>query len=113
MHGGDSLKVRDRTMDKSAVKKVLAGLSVAGLVTSVTLTGCQKANGSCGAGGCSKTEKVEGGEAGSGTGSCSGMEDKSGKGTGSCSGMEDKSGKGASSCSGMKDNTDAGEGSKE
>ena len=100
-------------MDKSAVKKVLAGLSVAGLVTSVTLTGCQKANGSCGAGGCSKTEKVEGGEAGSGTGSCSGMEDKSGKGTGSCSGMEDKSGEGASSCSGMKDNTDAGEGSKE
>lgn len=99
MHGGDSLKVRDRTMDKSAVKKVLAGLSVAGLVTSVTLTGCQKANGSCGAGSCSKTEKVEGGEAGSGTGSCSGMEDKSGEGT--------------SSCSGMKDNTDAGEGSKE
>ncbi len=100
-------------MDKSAVKKILAGLSVAGLVTSVTLTGCQqKTNGSCGAGGCSKTEKVEGQDAAKGTGSCSGMEDKAGEGTGSCSGMEDKSGKGTGSCSGMKD-TEAGEGSKE
>lgn len=86
-------------MDKSSVKKVLAGLSIAGLVTSVTLTGCQKAGGSCGAGGCSKTEKVEG--------------EDSAKGTGSCSGMEDKSGQGQGSCSGMKDNAEAGEGSKE
>ncbi|WP_294347493.1 SbtA family thio(seleno)oxazole RiPP natural product precursor [Prosthecochloris sp.] len=76
-------------MDKSAMKKVLAGLSIAGLVTSVTLTGCQKANGSCGAGSCSKTEKVEGGDASKGTGSCSGMEDTSAHGTGSCAGMKD------------------------
>jgi len=76
-------------MDKSGVKKVLAGLSIAGLVTSVTLTGCQKANGSCGAGSCSKTEKVEGGDASKGTGSCSGMEDSASHGTGSCSGMKE------------------------
>lgn len=78
-----------RTMDKSGVKKVLAGLSIAGLVTSVTLTGCQKANGSCGAGSCSKTEKVEGEDAAKGTGSCAGMEDTSSHGTGSCSGMKE------------------------
>ena len=78
-------------MDKSALKKVLAGLSIAGLVTSVTLTGCQKANGSCGkgscsGGSCSKTEKVEGDDASEGTGSCTGMK---------------------------KDDAEAGEGSKE
>ncbi len=86
-------------MDKSAVKKVLAGLSIAGLVTSVTLTGCQKASGSCGNGSCSKTEKVEGDDAAKGTGSCSGKEDTSSHGTGSCSGM--------------KDNTEAGDAPKE
>ncbi len=90
-------------MDKQKMKKVLAGLSIAGLVTSVTLTGCQKSNGSCGATSCSKTEKVEGGEAGSGNGSCSGKEDGAGEGTGSCSGKEDKSGEGNGSCSGAKE----------
>lgn len=76
-------------MNKSAMKKVLAGLSIAGLVTSVTLTGCEKANGSCGAGSCSKTEKVEGDDAAKGTGSCSGMEDTASQGTGSCPGMKE------------------------
>lgn len=85
-------------MDKSAMKKVLAGLSVAGLVAGVTLTGCQKANGSCGAGSCSKTEKVEGEDAAEGKGSCAGMEDTSSHGTGSCAGM--------------KDNAETGEGSQ-
>lgn len=84
-------------MDKNSMKKILAGLSIAGLVTSVTLTGCQKANGSCGAGSCSKTEKVEGEEAAKGTGSCSGKEDKSGQGTGSCSGTKDNAGTGEGS----------------
>ncbi|UZJ38610.1 MULTISPECIES: SbtA family thio(seleno)oxazole RiPP natural product precursor [unclassified Prosthecochloris] len=84
-------------MDKNAMKKVLAGLSIAGLVTSVTLTGCQKANGSCGAGSCSKTEKVEGEDAAKGTGSCSGMEDTSAHGTGSCAGMKDGKAAGESS----------------
>lgn len=84
-------------MDKNSMKKILAGLSIAGLVTSVTLTGCQKANGSCGAGSCSKTEKVEGEEAAKGTGSCSGKEDESGQGTGSCSGTKDNAGTGEGS----------------
>ena len=96
-------------MDKNSMKKVLAGLSIAGLVASVTLTGCQKTKGGCGAGGCSKTEKVEGKKSAKGTGSCSGREDKAGKGKGSCSGKEDKAGKGKGSCSGMKDNAKSGE----
>ncbi len=76
-------------MDKKVMKKLLAGLSIAGLVTGITLTGCQKANGSCGAGSCSKTEKVEGEEGSEGSGSCSGKPEEAGEGKGSCSGAKE------------------------
>lgn len=74
------------------MKKMLAGLSVAGLVAGVTLGGCQKASGSCSATGCSKTEKTGEESAGEGMGSCAASEDTAGGGTGSCAGMKDTAG---------------------
>ncbi|NEX12525.1 MAG: selenobiotic family radical SAM modification target peptide [Prosthecochloris sp.] len=73
-------------MDTLNLKKTLAGLSVAGLLTGLTLTGCQQANGSCGASG-TKTENVEDESAGSGAGSCGATEDSAAaeEGSSSCS----------------------------
>ena len=70
-------------MKKGKLKKVLAGVGIAGLVASmgITMGACKKAGGSCGKGSCGQKtmEKPEGGEKGScggGKGSCGGGEKK-------------------------------------
>jgi len=91
-------------MDKTTMRKMLAGLSIAGLVTGAGLTGCQQAGGSCGATG-EKTENVEEGSAAKGAGSCSAVEDTASKGAGSCSAVEEAASEGNGSCSASKDTT--------
>ncbi|ASQ90611.1 hypothetical protein CHL67_06450 [Prosthecochloris sp. GSB1] len=106
-------------MDKNAMKKMLAGLSIAGLVTGAGLTGCQQAGGSCGANG-EKTENVEEGSAGAGAGSCSASIDTSAQGAVSGEAAqeapqeasEEAASQGNGSCSASNDTTGGAEASE-